>query len=182
MHGRPSTSGETGPACRQQQGLPHQGRSLLAAQANSLVQQLGHLLVVGVVLPTWPAGNEAVVIQLGHLLLGETLQARRASSSEACIGVHIIWQQAWQLRETDAIIQTINCQSFAVAGHTAAANGQGWTCPELRIRAAPQGSHRWCDLQVSFLCRQPQCSAVQCSPLWLLYRKHTLNEALTLTQ
>ena len=79
----------TGRPGRQQPGVPHQGRSLLAAQADSLVQQLGHLLVVGVVLPTRPAGNEAVVVQLGHLLLREALQGRRASSSEACPAVHL---------------------------------------------------------------------------------------------
>lgn len=51
----------------------YHGASLLASQPNGFVQQLGHLLVVGVVLPPWPAGNEAIVLQLGHVLLRESL-------------------------------------------------------------------------------------------------------------
>lgn len=53
----------------------YHGGGLLASQAYSLVQQLGHLLVVGMVLPSGPAGNEAIVLQLGDVLLGEALHA-----------------------------------------------------------------------------------------------------------
>lgn len=51
----------------------HHRARLLASQANGFVQQLGHLLVVGMVLPPGAAGNEAVVLQLGHVLLRESL-------------------------------------------------------------------------------------------------------------
>ena len=47
--------------------------SLFASQANGFVQKLGHLLVVGVILPPWPAGNEPVVLQLGYILFREPL-------------------------------------------------------------------------------------------------------------
>ena len=46
---------------------------LLASQANGLVQELGHLLVVGMVLSTRPAGNEAIVLQLCDVLVREPL-------------------------------------------------------------------------------------------------------------
>ncbi len=51
----------------------HLGSSLLAAQPNSLVQQLGHLLVVGMVLSSRSRLDEAVVLQLLHCLLREAL-------------------------------------------------------------------------------------------------------------
>ena len=54
-------------------GGGYHGGCLLAPQADGLVQQLGHLLVVGMVFPTRPAGNEAIVLQLGHVLAGEAL-------------------------------------------------------------------------------------------------------------
>lgn len=56
-------------------GGGYHGGCLLAPQTDGLVQQLGHLLVIGMVLPTRPAGNEAIVLQLGHVLAGEALQA-----------------------------------------------------------------------------------------------------------
>ena len=53
-------------------GMYH-GSSLFASQANGFMQKLGHLLIVGVILPPWPAGNEAIVLQLGYVLFRETL-------------------------------------------------------------------------------------------------------------
>ena len=53
----------------------YHGSSLLASQANGLVQQLGHLLVVGMVLPPGPAGHKPIVLQLGDVLLREPLSA-----------------------------------------------------------------------------------------------------------
>ena len=51
----------------------YHGPSLFASQADGLVQELSHLLVVGVVFPPWPAGNEPIVLQLGDVLFREAL-------------------------------------------------------------------------------------------------------------
>ncbi len=51
----------------------HLGSCLFAAQAHSFVQELGHLLVVGMVLATRTRLDEPVVLQLLHCLLWEAL-------------------------------------------------------------------------------------------------------------
>jgi len=56
-----------------QSGSTYHWGCFLATQANGLVQQLGHLLVVCMVLSTRPAGHKAIVLQLGHVLAGEPL-------------------------------------------------------------------------------------------------------------
>lgn len=56
---------------------------LFATQANGLVEQLGHLLVVGVILPSGPAGNEPIVFQLVDVLVREPLQFRQSSVGQA---------------------------------------------------------------------------------------------------
>ena len=66
-----------------QSGLAYHGGCFLATQANGLVQQLGHLLVVCMVFSTRPAGHKAVVLQLGHVLAGEPLcHTHHVSSSQ----------------------------------------------------------------------------------------------------
>ena len=66
-----------------QQGAADLRGCLLAAQTHSLVQQLGHLLIVGVVLAPRTGLDEAVVLQLLHCLLREALQPINLPS-ESC--------------------------------------------------------------------------------------------------
>ena len=63
-----------------QSGLAYHWGCFLATQANGLVQQLGHLLVVCMVLSTRPAGHKAIVLQLGHVLAGEPLRHTHSQS------------------------------------------------------------------------------------------------------
>lgn len=58
----------------QEAGEADLGCCFLAAKTHSLVQQLGHLLVVGMVLAPRSGLDEAVVLQLLHGLLWESLQ------------------------------------------------------------------------------------------------------------
>jgi len=55
----------------------------VASQLHRLVQELGHLLVVGVILALRPALDIPVVLQLGRSLLRETLRDVRTESARA---------------------------------------------------------------------------------------------------
>ena len=46
------------------------------------MQQLGHLLVVGMVLPSGPAGHKPIVLELGYVLVREALHAKNNSDAD----------------------------------------------------------------------------------------------------
>ena len=70
MHAYQAPMGQPAPSC----SGAHLDTRTAAAQLHRLVQQLGHLLIVGVVLALGPALNVPVVLQLRRRLLGEALR------------------------------------------------------------------------------------------------------------
>ena len=56
--------------------MPYLWSGALVSQADGLVQELGHLLVVGVVLSARPGLDEPEVLQFVHCLFGEALREK----------------------------------------------------------------------------------------------------------